>query len=153
MIKVEEPRRPWEIAHMDWVTGLAAGGDRAYEAALVIAYMFRKTPIFVPCHKGDIVMDTALLVCNRVVSWNGIFTNIISDRGLKFTSALWKNFHHLFGTKLAFSTAYHPQTDCLAERRSQNLEDMVGIFGGYGLELKDCDGFNHDLCTLLPALE
>ncbi|MBW0592719.1 hypothetical protein O181_132434, partial [Austropuccinia psidii MF-1] len=50
----------------------------------------------------------------------------------------------LFGTKLSFSTAYHPQTDGLAERMIQTLEDMVGRFFAYGLELKDCDRFTHD---------
>ncbi|MBW0579434.1 hypothetical protein O181_119149 [Austropuccinia psidii MF-1] len=98
-------------------------------------------------------MDTALLIWNRVVSWTGIFTNIISDRDPKFTSALWTNIHQLFGTKLSFSTAYHPQTDGLAERMIQTLEDMVRRFCVYGLAFKDCDGFTHDYCTLLPALE
>ncbi|MBW0545811.1 hypothetical protein O181_085526, partial [Austropuccinia psidii MF-1] len=69
-------------------------------------------------------MDTALLIWNRVMSWTGIFTNIISNRAPKFTSALWTNLHQLFGTKLSFSTAYHPQTDGLAERMIQTLEDM-----------------------------
>ncbi|MBW0593954.1 hypothetical protein O181_133669 [Austropuccinia psidii MF-1] len=35
----------------------------------------------------------------------------------------------------------------------QTLEDMVIGFCAYGLEFKDCDGFTHDWCTLLPALE
>ncbi|MBW0531023.1 hypothetical protein O181_070738 [Austropuccinia psidii MF-1] len=26
MIKIQELRRPWEIAHMDWVTGIPPGG-------------------------------------------------------------------------------------------------------------------------------
>ncbi|MBW0584145.1 hypothetical protein O181_123860, partial [Austropuccinia psidii MF-1] len=69
-------------------------------------------------------MDTALLIWNRVVSWTGMFTNIISDRDPKFTSALWTNLNQLFGTKLCFSTAYHPQTNGLAERLIQNSEDM-----------------------------
>ncbi|MBW0563583.1 hypothetical protein O181_103298 [Austropuccinia psidii MF-1] len=98
-------------------------------------------------------MDTALLKWNRVVSWTGIFTNIISDRDHKFTSALCKNLHQLFGTKLFFSTAYHPQTDGLAARMIQTLEDMVRGFCAYGLEFKDCDGFTRDWCTLLTALE
>ncbi|MBW0515031.1 hypothetical protein O181_054746 [Austropuccinia psidii MF-1] len=70
-------------------------------------------------------MDTALLIWNRVVSWTGILTKIISDRDPKFTSALWTSLHQLFGTKLSFSTAYHPQTDGLAERMIQILEDMA----------------------------
>ncbi|MBW0579724.1 hypothetical protein O181_119439, partial [Austropuccinia psidii MF-1] len=124
MIKTQEPRRPWEILHMYLVIGLPPGGDRSYNAFLVIVDIFSKTPIFLPCHKDDTAMDTALLLCNRVISWTGIFTNIISDRDPKFTSALWTNIHQLFGTKLSFSTAYRPQTDGLPERMMQTLEDM-----------------------------
>ncbi|MBW0535768.1 hypothetical protein O181_075483 [Austropuccinia psidii MF-1] len=98
-------------------------------------------------------MDTALLIWNRVVSWTRIFINIISDRDPKFTSALGTNIHELFGTKLSFSIANHPQTDGIAERMIHTLEDMVQRVCAYGLELKDCDGFTHDCCTLLPALE
>ncbi|MBW0578635.1 hypothetical protein O181_118350 [Austropuccinia psidii MF-1] len=35
----------------------------------------------------------------------------------------------------------------------QTLENMIRIFCAYGLELKDSDGFTHDWCTLIPALE
>ncbi|MBW0551558.1 hypothetical protein O181_091273 [Austropuccinia psidii MF-1] len=153
MIKIQEPSRHWEIFHTDWVTGLPPGGDRNYNACSVIVYGFSKTPIFLQCHKDDTAMDTALLIWNRVVSWNFIFTNIISDRNPKFTSALWTNLHQLFGTNLSFSTAYHPQTDGLAGRMIQTLEDMVRIFCANGLEFEYCDRFTHDLCTLLPELE
>ncbi|MBW0569384.1 hypothetical protein O181_109099 [Austropuccinia psidii MF-1] len=152
MIKIQEPSRPWEIVHMDWVTGLPPGGDRSYNACPVILDRCSKTPIFLPCHKDDTALYTALLICNRVVSWTGIFTNIISDRYPKFTSALWTNLHQLFGTKLSFSTAYPPQTDGLGEMMIQTLEYMVRRLCAYGLEFKDCDGFTHDWCTVLPAL-
>ncbi|MBW0541996.1 hypothetical protein O181_081711 [Austropuccinia psidii MF-1] len=98
-------------------------------------------------------MDTALLIWNKLVSWTGILTNIISDRDHKFTSALWKNLHQLFGTKLSFFKASHSQTDVLAGKLIQSLEDIVRGFGAYGLEFKDIDGFTHDWCTLLPALK
>ncbi|MBW0568773.1 hypothetical protein O181_108488 [Austropuccinia psidii MF-1] len=143
MIKIQEPCRTWEIVHMDWVTGAPPGGDRSYNACLVISDKFSKTPIFLPCHKDDTAMDTALLIWNRVVSWTGIFTEFSSDRDPKFTSALWENIHQLFGTKVSFSTAYHPQTDGLAERMTQTLEDIVKRVFAYGLEFKDCDGFTH----------
>ncbi|MBW0567910.1 hypothetical protein O181_107625 [Austropuccinia psidii MF-1] len=100
---------------MDWVTDPRPGGDRGYNACLVIVERFSKTPIFLQCHKDDTAMDTALLIWNRVISWTGIFTNIIGDRDPKFTSALWTNLYQLFGTKLSFSPAYHPQTDGMAE--------------------------------------
>ncbi|MBW0559295.1 hypothetical protein O181_099010, partial [Austropuccinia psidii MF-1] len=65
MIKIHEPRRPWGIVHMDWVTGLPPGGYRSYNACLVIVDRFSKPPIFLPCHKDDTAIDTALLIWNR----------------------------------------------------------------------------------------
>ncbi|MBW0464550.1 hypothetical protein O181_004265 [Austropuccinia psidii MF-1] len=137
----------------NWVTGPPPGGNKSYNAFLAIVDRFSKTPIFFPCHKDDKAINTALLIWNKVVSWPGIFKNIISDRYHKFTSALWTNPHQLFGTKLSFSTAYHPQTDCLAEKIIRTLEDMIRKFCESGLEFKDCDEFTHDWCTLLPALK
>ncbi|MBW0508441.1 hypothetical protein O181_048156 [Austropuccinia psidii MF-1] len=138
---------------MYWVTALPPGGDKSYNACLVIVKRYSKTPIFLPCHKDDIAMDTALLICNRVISHTGIFENIIIDRDLKFKSALWTNLHKLLGTKISFSTAYHPQTDGLGERIIQTLEEIIRRFCAYGLKLKNSDGFTHNLCTLIPALE
>ncbi|MBW0504506.1 hypothetical protein O181_044221 [Austropuccinia psidii MF-1] len=77
----------------------------------------------------------------------------MSDRDPKLISALWRSLHNLFGTKLSFSTAYHPQTDGLAEIMIQSLEDMIRRFFAYGLEFKDSEGFIHYWCTLIPALE
>ncbi|MBW0542280.1 hypothetical protein O181_081995 [Austropuccinia psidii MF-1] len=153
MIHIQEPKSPWEVIQMDWVTELPPSGDKSYNTCLVIVDRYRKTPIFLPCHKDDTAMDTALVLWSRVISHTVILKNIIIDRDTKFTSALWTNLHRLFGTKLSFSTEYHPQTDVLAERMIQNLEDMIRRFCAYGLEFKDSDGFAHDWCTLIPALE
>ncbi|MBW0574716.1 hypothetical protein O181_114431 [Austropuccinia psidii MF-1] len=146
-------KSPWEVVHMDWATALSTSGEKSYNACLVIVDRYSKTPIFLPCHKDDTAMDTALLLWSRVISHTGLFKNIISDRDPKFTSALWTNLHRLFGTKLSFSTAYHPQIDELAERLIQTSEDMIRRFCAYGLEFKDSDGFTHYWCTLIPALE
>ncbi|MBW0582385.1 hypothetical protein O181_122100 [Austropuccinia psidii MF-1] len=35
----------------------------------------------------------------------------------------------------------------------QTLEDMIRRFCAYGLEFEDSDGFTHDWCTIIPALE
>ncbi|MBW0524622.1 hypothetical protein O181_064337 [Austropuccinia psidii MF-1] len=153
MIQIQEPKSPWEIVHMDWVTALPPGGDKSYNACLVLVDRYRKTPMFLPCHKDDTAMDTAIMIWNKFIRHPGVFQNIISDRDPKITSALWTNLHNLFGTKLSFSTAYHPQTDGLEERMIKTLEDMIRSFCAYGLEFKDSDGFTHDWCTLIPALE
>ncbi|MBW0573541.1 hypothetical protein O181_113256 [Austropuccinia psidii MF-1] len=47
---------------MDWVIGLPPGVDRSYNSCLVIVDRFSKTQVFLPCHKDDTAMDTALLI-------------------------------------------------------------------------------------------
>ncbi|MBW0519258.1 hypothetical protein O181_058973 [Austropuccinia psidii MF-1] len=143
MIKIQQSSRTWEIFHMDWIAFLPPRGDRCYNSCLVIVDRFSKTQIFFPCQKYDTAMDTALLIWNRLVLSIGTLTKSISYRDPRFTSALRTNLHQLFGTNLSFSAAYHPQTDGLAERKIQALEDLVREFCSYGLELKNCDVFTH----------
>ncbi|MBW0497300.1 hypothetical protein O181_037015 [Austropuccinia psidii MF-1] len=83
MIHIQEQSTPWEMVHMYWVTALPPGGDKCYNACLVIVDRYIKTPIFLPCHKDDTDMDTPLLICDRVISHTGLFKNIISDRDPK----------------------------------------------------------------------
>ncbi|MBW0573393.1 hypothetical protein O181_113108 [Austropuccinia psidii MF-1] len=153
IIHIKEPKSPWQVVHMDWVTELPPSGDKSYNAYLVIVERYSKTPIFLPCHEEDTSIDTALLLWDRVISHTGLFKNIISDKDPNIKSALWTNLYRFFGTKLSFSTAYHPQTDGLAERMIQTLEDMIRRFCAYGLEFKDSDGCTHDWCTLIPSSE
>ncbi|MBW0485827.1 hypothetical protein O181_025542 [Austropuccinia psidii MF-1] len=104
--------------------------------------------MFLPCHRENTAIDTAIMVLSRVIIQKHLFQNIISDRDPKFTSALWKNFHNLFGTKLSFSTAYHPQTNGLVERMIQTLEDMIKRLCAYVLEFKYSYVFTHDWYAL-----
>ncbi|MBW0559391.1 hypothetical protein O181_099106 [Austropuccinia psidii MF-1] len=129
---------------MDWVTALPPGGDRSYNACLVLVDRYRKAPMFLPCHNNNTAMNTAIMICNKVISHKGLFQNIISDIDHKFTAALWTNLHNVFGTKLSFSTAYNPQADGLAEKMIQTLEDIIKRLCAYGLEFKYSDGFTHD---------
>ncbi|MBW0482488.1 hypothetical protein O181_022203 [Austropuccinia psidii MF-1] len=101
-----------------------------------------------PCHKEDTAIDTALLFCNNITSTCGIPNIIISDRDSKLTSEFWTNLYDILGTKLAFSTAYHPQTGGLAERMIQTIEDILRRFCAYAMEYKD-----HDWVTLLTEVQ
>ncbi|MBW0586062.1 hypothetical protein O181_125777 [Austropuccinia psidii MF-1] len=73
MIQIQEPKYPWEIVHMDWVTALPPGGDRSYNACLVLVDRYSKAPMFLPCHKDDTAMDTAIMIWNQVISHTGLF--------------------------------------------------------------------------------
>ncbi|MBW0503313.1 hypothetical protein O181_043028 [Austropuccinia psidii MF-1] len=122
---IEEPKHPWKMINVDWVTGLVPGGKENFNAFLIIFDRLSKSLRCLPCHKEDTAMDTSLLFWNNIISTCGVPKIIISDREPKFKSEFWTNLYEMLGTKLAFSTAYHPQTDGLAERMIQTMEDIL----------------------------
>ncbi|MBW0488480.1 hypothetical protein O181_028195 [Austropuccinia psidii MF-1] len=113
---------------MDWVTGLVPGGKENFNAYLIIVDRFSKSMRCLPCHKEDTAMDTALLFWNNIISTCGVPKIIIIDRDPKFTSEFWTNMYEMLGTKLAFSTAYHPQKDGLAGRMIKTMEHILRRF-------------------------
>jgi transposase InsO family protein len=87
-------------------------------------------------HKGR---DLADLYMSRIVSLHGVPKMIVTDRGTQFTSRFWNKLHEALGTKLSFSTAYHPQTGGQTERVNQILEDMLRArVLSYGAKWEDC---------------
>ena len=69
----------------------------------------------------------AALHMERIVCLHGVPKKIVSDRGTQFTSHFWQQVHSSLGTKLNFSTTYHPQTDGQNERINQISEDMLRL--------------------------
>ena len=59
---------------------------------------------------------------------HGVPSKIVSDRGTQFTSKFWGSLHKAMGTKLDFSSAYHPQTDGQIKSKSD--------YGGYVKSLR-----------------
>lgn len=57
------------------------------------------------------VEETAWLFHDHVYKIHGLPKVILSDRDVRFTNRFWDALHGLLGTKLAMSTAFHPQTD------------------------------------------
>jgi transposase InsO family protein len=62
---------------------------------------------------------------SRIVCLRGVPRKIVSGRGTQFTLKFWERLHEILDTQLCFSSAYHPQTDGLAESVNQILEDML----------------------------
>ncbi|MBW0530999.1 hypothetical protein O181_070714 [Austropuccinia psidii MF-1] len=98
-------------------------------------------------------MDPALSFWNNIIFTCGVPKIIISDRDPKLKSEIWTNLYDILGTKLAFSTTYHPQKDGLAERMILTMEDDIRRFCAYGIKYKDYEGYTHDWVTLLAAVQ
>ncbi|MBW0585399.1 hypothetical protein O181_125114 [Austropuccinia psidii MF-1] len=107
---------------MDWVTGLVPGGKENFNSCFIIVDRFSKSISCLPCHKEDTAMDTDMSFWNNIISTFGVPKIIISNRDPKFTSEFWTNLYDILGTKLAFSTAYNPQTHGIAERMIPAME-------------------------------
>ncbi|KAL5545109.1 hypothetical protein UlMin_008893 [Ulmus minor] len=80
---------------------------------------------FLPIKITYSLEQLADLYVKEIVRLHGVPISIISDRDSRFTSAFWKSVQKAMGTKLKFSTAFHPQTDGQTERTIQTLEDML----------------------------
>ena len=56
---------------------------------------------------------------------HGVPSSTVSDKDPRFTSRFWKTLQETLGTRLRFSSTYHPQTDRQSERTIQYLEDLL----------------------------
>ncbi|MBW0570214.1 hypothetical protein O181_109929 [Austropuccinia psidii MF-1] len=108
---IEEPNYPWETINIDWVTGLFQGGKHNLNSCQGLVDRYSKSVGYFPSHQENTGMDTALFFWNNIIATFAVPKIIISDRDPKFTSDFWANLYDIVGTKLAFSTVYHPQTE------------------------------------------
>nr|GEZ68199.1 putative reverse transcriptase domain-containing protein [Tanacetum cinerariifolium] len=76
---------------------------------------------------GHIVSAEGIMMdpVKEIVRLHGTPLAIVSDRDPRFTSRFWKGSQKAWGTRLKFSTAFHPQTDGQTKRTIQTLEDML----------------------------
>ncbi|KAK8946881.1 hypothetical protein KSP39_PZI007254 [Platanthera zijinensis] len=118
------PEWKFDDISMDFVHGLPRS-QRGNNAVWVIVDRLTKVSNFIPNRKDDSVEKLAKMYVDTIVRLHGVPRSIVSDRDGRFTSGDWRLVHKLLGTKLHFSTAFHPQTDGQTERTNRTLEDML----------------------------
>ena len=109
---------------MDFVSGLprTLGGNNAI---WVIVDRLKKSAHFLPM-KVNFPMDrlTSLYI-KDIMRMNDVPVFIVSNRDPRFTSRLWHSLQKALGTKLSFSTVFHPQDDGQLESVIQVFEDLL----------------------------
>ncbi|WVZ97432.1 hypothetical protein U9M48_042972 [Paspalum notatum var. saurae] len=118
------PEWKWEEIGMDFIVGLPRT-QSGFDSIWVVVDRLTKVAHFIPVKMTYLGAKLAELYMSRIVCLHGVPKKIVSDRGTLFTSHFWKCLHESMGTRLNFSSAYHPQTDGQTERTNQILEDML----------------------------
>jgi hypothetical protein len=118
------PEWKWDNVGMDFITGLPRTKS-GYDSIWVVVDRLTKVAHFIPMKTTYTSARLAKIYMSRIVCLQGVPKSIVSDRGTQFTSHFWCQLHESLGTRLEFSTAFHPQTDGQTERVNQILEDML----------------------------
>ena len=99
---------------MDFVTGLPRTW-RQHNAIWVIVDKLTKSAHFLPVSNDDPLDKLAKLYVEEIVRLHGVPISIASDQDPRFTSRFWSSLQDAMGTRLHFSTAFHPQTNGQSE--------------------------------------
>ena len=92
---------------MDFVVGLPVT-RRKHDLLWVVVDRLTKSAHFLPVRNDYSLDKLAKLYIREIVRLHGIPISIISDRYPRFTSRFWGKLHEALGTRLNFSTAFHP---------------------------------------------
>ena len=103
------PEQVWTEVSMDFITGLPR--TKGLDSIMVVVDRVNKYAHFVALGHPFTAKDVAKLFLKEIVRLHGFPKVIISDRDQIFLSHFWSELFLKAGTKLKYSTAYHPQTD------------------------------------------
>jgi hypothetical protein len=101
---------------MDFVTALPRSKGK-HDAIMVETDRLTKMVVLIPTHKQLDAPGTAELFRRHIVSCFGLPQVIVSDRDSGFV-----------GTKLSYSSTFHPQTDGQTERVNRSMEQVLRTF-------------------------
>ena len=127
MQPLDIPEWKWECITMDFISGLPRT-YRKHDVIWVIIDRLTKSAHFLPINMTYSLDRLADLYINEIVRLHGVPKEIISDRDSRFLSRFWRSLQEYIGTKVKFSTAYHPQIDGQSERTIQTLEDLLRAY-------------------------
>ena len=122
------PDGPFQDISMDFVGPLPASHPSRNTMCFTIVDRFSKYVMLIPCKHTITAEDVARLFIRFWYPVAGLPKTITSDRDAKFTSQFWKALFSNFGTRLQFSSAFHPQTDGQTEIYNQLAFDVLKAY-------------------------
>ena len=105
---------------MDFISSLPK--SNGFGTIMVVVDIFSKYATFMPAIAGCITKEATQLFFKNIVKYWGLSRHIISDRDPHFTGNFWNELFEILGSRLHFSTSFHPQNDGQTERVNALLE-------------------------------
>src|SRR5712671_5016691 len=125
-IPTPENALPFQQIALDLITGLPPNGP--HDSILTIVdHGCSRAAVFLPCATTITGPGVAQLYFDNVYRWFGLPSKVISDRDPRFTSHFGHALAQKIGAKQNLSTAFHPQTDGLSERKNQWVEQYLRL--------------------------
>ncbi|KAM0002561.1 putative nucleotidyltransferase, Ribonuclease H [Helianthus debilis subsp. tardiflorus] len=120
------PSNVWQDITMDFITNLPLSQGKS--AVWVLVDRFSKFAHFIALPPKYGAVSLATLFLQHIYKLHGMPKSIVSDRDSIFLSQFWRELFKQVGTKLKFSTAYHPQSDGQTEVVNRCLQNYLRSF-------------------------
>ena len=117
--------QPWDIVGLD-IFGPLPTTRRNNRFIVVFIDHFTKWPEVIPTNTITAEVIASLLH-NRIVCRFGCPQTLLTDRGPQFVAAITRNLCERYGIRKAFTSAYHPQGDPVAEAFMKTLAASLSI--------------------------
>eukprot|EP00268_Persea_americana_P032725 TRINITY_DN32261_c0_g1_i2.p1 TRINITY_DN32261_c0_g1~~TRINITY_DN32261_c0_g1_i2.p1 ORF type:complete len:206 (+),score=14.11 TRINITY_DN32261_c0_g1_i2:58-618(+) len=111
---------------MDFIDGLPKSKGKS--TIYVVVHRLSKYAHFIPISHPYTAVSVAQIFFDQIFWLHGMPQSIVCDRDPTFTNTFWKEIFQLNGTKLNYSSSYHPQTDGQTEVTNQTVEMYLRCF-------------------------
>ena len=120
------PTRPYQSISMDFIVNLPWSNN--FNAIFVVVGRLTKRGTFIPCMTGLTAEEFAELFVKHIVCKFGLPDSIVTDHDPRWTSDFWRGVAQFLKTKMALSSAHHPQHDGQREILNRQLITMMRAY-------------------------
>lgn len=123
---LEIPDRPWRSIEIDFLCGLPE--SKKHTVIMVVVDRFSKMIHLIPFKEIPTAEQTAKAFMENIFKLHGLPTDIYTDRGSQFTSALWMEIMEKLRITIKIATTDHHETVGQVERCNSFVEQYLRCY-------------------------